>query len=122
MICPQCRSADCFRSRRAGPVDLALSLIGLKPWRCLTCEFRFYASRVAVSFFGYAHCGRCGNFDLEHIARNRVQNGTLLFAKRFLGFPAYRCDPCREKFYSLRPFRRILPSMISSTERKILRS
>jgi uncharacterized protein with PIN domain len=77
---------------------------------------------VAVSFSGYAHCPRCGNFDLEHIARDRVQDGVLLFLQRFLGFPAYRCDPCRQKFFSLRPFRRILPSMVPAAERKVVNS
>jgi uncharacterized protein with PIN domain len=122
MICPQCRSADCRRSRRAGAADFLGTVIGLKPWRCQTCEFRFHASRVAVSFSGYAHCPRCGNFDLEHIARDRVQDGVLLFLQRFLGFPAYRCDPCRQKFFSLRPFRRILPSMVPAAERKVVNS
>jgi hypothetical protein len=122
MICPQCRSADCFRSHRAGLLDFIYSGIGFRPWRCLTCEFRFHAARVAVSFSGYAHCPRCGNFDLEHIARDRVTDSTLVLLQRFLGFPAYRCDPCREKFFSLRPFRRILPSIVSSVERKAINS
>jgi uncharacterized protein with PIN domain len=71
---------------------------------------------VAVSFAGYAHCPRCGNFDLEHISRERVGPGIQTFLPRRLGFPAYRCDPCREKFFSLRPYRRIVPSMASYTE------
>jgi transposase-like protein len=74
---------------------------------------------VAISFSKYAHCPRCGNFDLDHIARERVGPGLLFAVQRFLGFPAYRCDPCRQKFFSLLPYRRIIPSMISSAERKI---
>ncbi len=27
----------------------------------------------------------------------------MLALKRILGLPAYRCDPCRIKFYALRP-------------------
>lgn len=122
MICPQCRSADCFRSRRAGVADFLCSAIGWKPWRCLTCEFRFYASRVAIAFSGYAHCPRCGNFDLERVAGDRVQDGALVFLQRFLRFPAYRCDPCRQKFFSLLPFRRILPSVVPVTARKAVNS
>jgi hypothetical protein len=122
MICPRCRSADCFRSRRVGLADFLGSAIGWKPWRCLTCEFRFYALRVAIAFSGYAHCPRCGNFDLERVARDRVQEGALVFVQRSLRFPAYRCDPCRQKFFSLRPFRRILPSLVPVTPRKAVNS
>ena len=117
MICPQCRSADCFRSRRDGLSDFLSSLTGLKPWRCHTCDFRFYAGRVAVAFSRFAHCPRCGNFQLDSIPRERVERGSLLFLRRLLGFPAYRCDPCRERFFSIRPLRRIVPSMASSLDK-----
>jgi putative component of membrane protein insertase Oxa1/YidC/SpoIIIJ protein YidD len=119
MICPQCRSADCFRSRRGGISDLVASLTALRPWRCHTCDLRFYARTVALPFVWYAHCPKCGNFDLQHIARERVEKGTLLFLKRMLIFPAYRCDPCREKFFSMLPYRRILPSMVPAQQRHV---
>jgi transposase-like protein len=122
MICPQCRSADCFRSHRGGVLDFLGTIVSLRPWRCHTCDFRFYAWRVAVSFAGYAHCPRCGNFDLEHISRERVGRDVRTFLQRRLGFPAYRCDPCREKFFSVRPHRRILPSMVSTSEDKAVHS
>ncbi|HTZ99873.1 MAG TPA: hypothetical protein VMB02_06050 [Candidatus Aquilonibacter sp.] len=119
MICPQCRSADCFRSRRNGLLDFFAGWTALRPWRCRTCDFRFYARSVAVSFARYAHCPRCGNFDLQHISRDRVEKGNFLFLKRALGFAAYRCDPCREKFFTVLPFRRILPSMMPAAERRV---
>lgn len=90
----------------------------MRPWRCHTCDKRFYAWRVALAFTRYAHCPRCGNFDLEHISSERVENGTFILLKRFLGFPAYRCDPCRQRFFSVLPFRRILPSMEPTAIRK----
>jgi putative component of membrane protein insertase Oxa1/YidC/SpoIIIJ protein YidD len=122
MICPQCRSAHCFRSHRRGLIDLAATSIGLRPWRCRTCDFRFYGWRVAVAFTRYAHCPTCGNFDLQRIGHDRVDKGTLLFVKRLIGFPAYRCDPCREKFYSVRPIRRIVPSVMPEPRSKSSRS
>jgi hypothetical protein len=73
---------------------------------------------VALSFSYLAHCPRCGNFDLDHISRERVEEGSMVFVKRLLHFPAYRCDPCRERFFSIRPFRKILPSMVPASERK----
>jgi hypothetical protein len=119
MICPQCRSGDCYRSHRDGVFDFLLTAIGLRPWRCYTCDRRFYARLVALSFSRYAHCRKCGNFDLEHIAQDRVERGTLVSLKCFLGFPAYRCDPCRQRFFSVLPFRRILPSTLPVAHRMV---
>ena len=118
MICPQCRSSHCFRSHRRGVFDGAVTAIGLRPWRCRTCDYRFYAWRVAVVFARFAHCPTCGNFNLQRIGHDRVDKGTLLALKRLAGFPAYRCDPCREKFYSVRPLHRIVPSVIPETGAK----
>ena len=86
MICPQCRSGLCLRSRRGGFSDFVGTLVGLRPWRCQTCDNRFYARRVAIPFSRYAHCPRCGNFDLDRISKDRVEDGTLLIVKRLLGF------------------------------------
>jgi phage FluMu protein Com len=116
MICPWCRSVNCFRSHRDGIFDFLSSLTGLRPWRCHGCDRRFHAWRVAASLERYAHCPRCGNFDLEHISRERVEAGTFIFLKRWLRFPAYRCDPCRHRFFSVLQFRRILPAMVESPQ------
>jgi DNA-directed RNA polymerase subunit RPC12/RpoP len=117
MICPQCRSADCFRSHRNGFIDFLFTLINLKPWRCHTCDRRFYARRVALSFARFAHCPKCGNFDLERISRDRVEDGTLVVLKRLFGFHAYRCAPCRQRFFSILRYRRILPSTFTAALR-----
>jgi hypothetical protein len=92
-------------------MDFLATLAGLRPWRCHTCERRFRARRVALFFSRYAHCPKCGNFDLQNVSHKRVEKGTFVFLKKRLKFPAYRCDPCRETFFSVRPFHRILPSM-----------
>lgn len=119
MICPQCRSTECYRSHRAGFRDFVSTLLGYRPWRCRTCEFRFYGRRAPRRFQRFAHCPKCGNFDLQRISRDRVEKGMLVFAKRLLRLPAYRCDPCRERFFSVRPFRRILPSNAVAVEEKV---
>jgi predicted RNA-binding Zn-ribbon protein involved in translation (DUF1610 family) len=98
-------------------LDFLFSAIGWRPWRCRTCDKRFHARSVALAFSRYAHCPRCGNFDLERVARNRVEHGALAPLKRFLGFPAYRCDPCRHRFFAVLPPRRIVPSTILSERR-----
>jgi len=117
MICPICRSGNCYRSHRTSLFDYAGTTFGVRPWRCHACERRFYAGVVALSFFGFVHCPRCGNFDLEHVSGNRVNWGILIGLKRWLGFPAYRCDPCRRKFFSVLPFRRIVPSTLPKAHR-----
>jgi len=119
MICPRCRSVNCARSRRRGAFDFLGKLAGLRPWRCLTCDIRFHAGAVALSFERFAHCSRCGNFDLEVIPRDRVEMGAFVALKKFLGFPAYRCDPCRYRFFTLLPARAIFPSMVSARPAKI---
>jgi hypothetical protein len=41
--CPQCRSIDTSRSHRRGTVErYVLAIIGVRPFRCLNCDARFY--------------------------------------------------------------------------------
>ena len=41
--CPHCSSKEVFRSHRRGPFEkYVFSLIGLRPYRCIKCESRFY--------------------------------------------------------------------------------
>ena len=120
MICLQCRSDECHRSHRTNVFDYFCTIFALRPWRCHVCDKRFYAGRVALAFAHYAHCPRCGNLDLGRIALHRVDTGTFIALKRWLDFPAYRCDPCRLKFFSVRPFRRVLPSTAPSNIRNAI--
>jgi len=103
MVCPVCKARNCRRSRRRNLFEYGLSFTGILPWRCPTCETRFRAHRVAFRLMLRAHCPRCGNPHLDKIASDRVVDGLLLPLKRILGLPAYRCDPCRMKFYSIMP-------------------
>jgi hypothetical protein len=42
--CPQCRSIATSRSHRRGTVErFLLTVIGLRPFRCLNCDARFYS-------------------------------------------------------------------------------
>ena len=108
MLCPQCRSGRCRRSRRQSWSDYAISLIGLRPWRCRTCALRFFAWSVAYRYLRYTHCRRCGNLDLQRVSRNHVE-GSLAWLGRMLKLPAYRCAPCRNRFFSILVHRRFRP-------------
>jgi hypothetical protein len=91
-------------------------VLKLRPWRCHACKSRFHAWIVPAPLVWFVHCPRCGLFNVERIGSKHVNSGTLYRLKRYLGFSAYRCDPCRTRFFSMRPYRDIHP--LGSTERR----
>jgi DNA-directed RNA polymerase subunit RPC12/RpoP len=101
MMCPNCSSDGCRRSHREGSRDFVLGLTGLRPWRCRECDTRFFAWSVPIKYLHYARCGQCGNLDLKRISREYV-SGHFAWLFRSLLVPAYRCAPCRNKFFSIR--------------------
>ena len=103
--CPVCHASNTRRSRRRTVLDYLFSIAGILPRRCETCETRFHAPSIPFRTMLYAHCEICGNFALQSISAERMQGvaGTL---GRIFGLPALRCEPCRHKFFSLRPLQR----------------
>ena len=104
MNCPVCKSGQVRRSRRQSLMDHTFSVLGVYPWRCMSCESRYYARLMTLNDSLRAHCSICGNHELKRIDREHV-NTPLAFLGRWLSLPAYRCEPCRKKFFSVRPFR-----------------
>jgi C4-type Zn-finger protein len=49
-----------------------------------------------------AHCPICGNHDLKRISGEHVDTPTA-FVWRLLRVPAFRCEPCRYKYFSILP-------------------
>ncbi len=109
VLCPRCRSGRCRRSRRRSWKDYAISLTGVRPWRCRTCDGRFFAWSVAAPFLLFAHCRRCGNLDLQRVSRDHVDDW-YAFLFQMARVPAYRCAPCRHRFFSMLTHRRIRPA------------
>jgi hypothetical protein len=109
MICPDCNSLECRRSHREGVKDFLIGVSGLRPWRCRDCQTRFFAWSVPIAFVRYAHCDRCGNLDVKRISSEFVP-GTFAWFLRALSLPAYRCPPCRNKFFSIRRHLRLVPA------------
>ena len=64
---------------------------------------------VAIRFLLTAHCGRCGNFDLQRLPKDQVQVWNSWFFK-LARVPAYRCAPCRQRFFSILPRRKLQPA------------
>jgi C4-type Zn-finger protein len=50
----------------------------------------------------HAHCPICGNHELKRISADYVP-GPTAFIWRLLHIPAYRCEPCRHKYFSILP-------------------
>jgi hypothetical protein len=109
LLCPRCQSENCRRSRRQGFGDFAISVVGLRPWRCRSCDARFVARAVAIKYLPYVHCTMCGNLDLQTISAEYV-DGMLAWLFRMVHIPAYRCAPCRNRFFSIRRYHRIIPA------------
>jgi DNA-directed RNA polymerase subunit RPC12/RpoP len=84
------------------------------PWRCTQCEARFHARSLALRNVRYARCGICGNLELQKISAEYVP-GALSLVAQMLGLPALRCDPCRHKFFSLRPVLRESPRLTAAS-------
>ncbi len=102
MNCPNCHSEKIRRSRRKSALDHFVGMGGAVPWRCSECSTRFYARSLPLRHSWYAHCSICGNLDLQVISAEYVSS-PLSFVGRLLHFPAWRCEPCRHKFFTIRP-------------------
>jgi len=104
MTCPVCKSKDARRSRRQFATDYLFSVVGIYPWRCRECHVRFHARLMPISDSLHAHCPICGNQELKRISPEYV-DAPLGFLWRFLRVPSYRCEPCRHKYFTIRPRR-----------------
>jgi hypothetical protein len=104
MLCPICKGKDARRSHRQFAADYLFSFFGVYPWRCSDCHGRFHARMMPLGDSLRAHCPICGNLELKRISAEYVAT-PLSFLWRFLRVPAYRCEPCRYKYFSVRPRR-----------------
>jgi hypothetical protein len=93
-----------------------MGFAGYLPWRCESCEARFRARQMPIRNLYYAHCGICGNLQLQRISAEHVP-GMRAIIGRMLRIPALRCEPCRNKFFSIRPLRRE-SARVTATQRE----
>jgi len=107
LLCPDCHCDNPRRSRRRSVKDYVVGLARLRPWRCRACESRFYAWAAPVGYVGYVHCDKCGNMDLPRISPEHGMSA-ISWVYRLFRVPAYRCAPCRNRFFSVRIHRRIV--------------
>ena len=102
LTCPNCNGLKTRRSRRRSVLDHLFGFGNVLPWRCEACEARFYARTVPFRNLFHAHCGICGNLELQRISAEHVP-GIASILGRVLRVPALRCEPCRNKFFSVLP-------------------
>jgi C4-type Zn-finger protein len=105
MTCPICKQAGARRSRRQNLADYVISSVGVYPWRCNECHARFHARLMPLSNSLHAHCPICGNPALKRISADYVDS-LFGFLWRKLHVPAFRCEPCRYKYFSILPLQR----------------
>jgi len=102
MSCPICKHDGTRRSRRQNLPDYILSAIGVYPWRCQSCKARFHARANPLSHTFHAHCAICGNIEVRRISADHIESRSASIW-RTLRIPAFRCAPCRHKFFSILP-------------------
>lgn len=102
MTCPVCKTKEARRSRQRYVADYFLIVFGVHPWRCLECHARFHARLISLSDSLYVHCPICYDPELKRISAEHV-DAPLSFLWRLLHVPAYRCEPCRYNYFSIRP-------------------
>jgi hypothetical protein len=114
MICPICQKTDVRRSRRQTIADHMMSIFGVYPWRCVSCQARFHSRAMPLGHLIRAHCPFCGNLELRRISPDLV---TAPFSGvwRLFKIPAFRCDPCRHKYFSVLPMREAEESVYTSS-------
>jgi hypothetical protein len=114
MNCPVCHSAGCRRSRRRTLFDYFARIVGSVPWRCSRCAIRFRSRPTPLGHLLAAHCAICGNIEVKRISGELADSfGARLW--RSLGVPAFRCIPCRHKFFTILP----LSKEVEDSEYKI---
>jgi|SRR5450432_70353 hypothetical protein len=104
MICPICKKTEVRRSHRQTVADHLLAFLGVYPWRCQSCQSRFHSRLMPLGHFFRAHCPYCGNLELRRISPDFV-GAPFAVVWRALNIPAFRCDPCRHKYFSILPMR-----------------
>jgi DNA-directed RNA polymerase subunit RPC12/RpoP len=101
--CPYCGSADIRRSRKHGLGETPKMLLGVYPFRCLTCQERFFANIWLLSTRGYTKCPKCLRMDVVPWVKPEVRLTLWDRLRMSWGAHSYRCHPCRHFFISFRP-------------------
>ena len=98
--CPECGSSSVRRSRRANWSDMVRMMIGIYPFRCTTCAYRFWANVWLFSSWRWAKCPRCLNLNLTDWPKRHYRSSTWAQILTTFGGQKHRCSRCRHNFIS----------------------
>jgi len=94
--------------------DYFATIVGSVPWRCSRCATRFRSRATPFTHLFLAHCAICGNVEVKRVS-SELADGFGARFWRSLGVPAFRCIPCRHKFFTILP----LSKQVHDSEYKI---
>jgi hypothetical protein len=101
--CPKCGSPSVRRSRRANPGEMTKMMAGVYPFRCNSCNERFWASVWLFSIWRWAKCPRCLNVSLTDWPNRHYHVSAWTELMTAIGAKKHRCSRCRHNFTSFRP-------------------
>ena len=102
IVCEYCGSDKLRLSRWHSTKEKLRIALGTYPFRCLSCEGRFYANVFLLSRLAYAKCPKCLSLDISYSKRT-FRPGLLRRFMLTFGARRCRCDNCRYMFVSFRP-------------------
>jgi len=103
IACPKCGSSSVRRSRRASTKEMTRMMMGVYPFRCNSCNDRFWASVWLFSVWRWAKCPRCLNLNLTDWPKRHYRNSLWAQLLTAVGAQKHRCSRCRLNFISFRP-------------------
>ena len=61
--CPRCGGSEVFRSHRRGPMErYLLRAVGVRPFRCVNCNARFYRRKIPTARIAGCQSGLTNQF------------------------------------------------------------
>jgi hypothetical protein len=103
LSCPKCGSSSVRRSRRANTAEMTRMMMGVYPFRCNSCNDRFWASIWLFSVWKWAKCPRCLNLNLTDWPKRHHRISLWVQIMTMLGAQKHRCSRCRNNFVSFHP-------------------
>jgi hypothetical protein len=103
LTCPKCGASSVRRSRRVNAGEITRMMMGLYPFRCNSCNGRFWASVWLFSAWRWAKCPLCLSLNLTDWPKRHYRIGWWTEILTALGAQKYRCSRCRNNFVSFRP-------------------
>lgn len=101
--CPNCSGEHVRRSRYRDRKERLGALLGVYPFRCRACNFRFRSGVLLLERSWYAKCPRCLRTDLTTWSRRFYQATPWQNVKVFFGAQRCRCSACRYNFVTFKP-------------------